>query len=81
MRDAPGSDRLEQPRDAPSLLRFADFILDLDARTLVRETGEAVALTRGEFALLRVFVTRPGQSPQPGRRAGRLQSALRAVRS
>ena len=61
MRDAPGSGRLEQPRDAPSLLRFAEFILDLDARTLVRETGEAVALTRGEFALLRVFVTRPGR--------------------
>jgi adenylate cyclase len=61
MRDAPGSGRLEQPREARSLLRFADFILDLDARTLVRETGEAVALTRGEFALLRVFVTRPGR--------------------
>ena len=61
MRDAPGSGRLEQPREAPSRLRFADFILDLDARTLVRETGEAVALTRGEFALLRVFVTRPGR--------------------
>jgi DNA-binding winged helix-turn-helix (wHTH) protein len=52
---------LEQPREAPSLLRFAGFILDLGARTLVRETGEAVALTRGEFALLRVFVTRPGR--------------------
>ena len=38
---------MEQPREAPSLLRFAGFILDLDARTLVRETGEAVALTRG----------------------------------
>ena len=61
MRDAPESGRLEQPREAPSLLRFAGFILDLDARTLVRETGEAVALTRGEFALLRVFVTRPGR--------------------
>ena len=61
MRDAPGSGRLEEPREAPSLLRFAGFILDLDARTLVRETGEAVALTRGEFALLRVFVTRPGR--------------------
>ena len=55
MRDAPGSGRLEQPREAPSRLRFADFILDLDARTLVRETGEAVALTRGEFALLAGF--------------------------
>ena len=61
MRDAPGSGRLEQPREAPSLLRFADFILDLGACTLVRETGEAVALTRGEFALLRVFVSRPGR--------------------
>ena len=61
MRDAPGSGQLEQPREAPSLLRFADFILDLGACTLVRETGEAVALTRGEFALLRVFVSRPGR--------------------
>ncbi len=61
MRDAPGSGQLEQPREAPSRLRFADFILDLDARTLVRETGGAVELTRGEFALLRVFVTRPGR--------------------
>jgi TolB-like protein/DNA-binding winged helix-turn-helix (wHTH) protein len=61
MRDAPGSGRLEQPREAPSLLRFAGFILDLNARTLVRETGEAVALTRGEFALLLVFVTKPGR--------------------
>ena len=61
MRDAPGSGRLEQPHEAPSLLRFAGFIVDLDARTLARETGEAVALTRGEFALLRVFVTRPGR--------------------
>jgi adenylate cyclase len=61
MRDAPGSGRLEQPREAPSRLRFAGFILDLDACTLVREAGEAVALTRGEFALLRVFVARPGR--------------------
>jgi adenylate cyclase len=61
MRDAPGSGRLEEPREAPSLLRFAGLSLDLDASTLVRETGEAVALTRGEFALLRVFVTRPGR--------------------
>jgi TolB-like protein/DNA-binding winged helix-turn-helix (wHTH) protein len=61
MRDAPESGRLEQSREAPSLLRFAGFILDLGACTLVRETGEAVALTRGEFALLRVFVTRPGR--------------------
>jgi adenylate cyclase len=61
MRDAPESGRLEQSREGPSLLRFAGFFLDLGACTLVRETGEAVALTRGEFALLRVFVTRPGR--------------------
>jgi two-component system, OmpR family, response regulator len=61
MRDAPEPGRLEQPREAPSPLRFGGFILDLYAITLVRETGEAVALTRGEFALLRVFVTRPGR--------------------
>ena len=61
MRDAPEPGRLEQPRGVPSLLRFAGFILDLDASTLVRETGEAVALTRGEFALLRAFVARPGR--------------------
>jgi TolB-like protein/DNA-binding winged helix-turn-helix (wHTH) protein len=59
MRDAAEPGRLERPPEAPSLLRFAGFILDLDASTLARETGEAVALTRGEFALLRVFVTRP----------------------
>ena len=77
MRDAPESGRSEQPREAPSLLRFAGLILDLDARTLVRETGEAVPLTRGEFALLRVFVTRPGRVAQPGRFAGHLsQPAL-----
>jgi DNA-binding response OmpR family regulator len=61
MRDAPESGRLEAPREAPSLLRFGGFILDLDAHTLVRDTGEAVALTRGEFALLRAFVARPGR--------------------
>ena len=61
MRDAPEAGQLEQPRETPSLLRFAGFILDLNARTLERETGEAVALTRGEFALLLVFVTKPGK--------------------
>jgi DNA-binding response OmpR family regulator len=47
--------------DAKSPLRFAGLILDLDACTLARESGEAIPLTRGEFALLRVFVTRPGR--------------------
>jgi DNA-binding response OmpR family regulator len=42
-------------------LRFARLVLDLDACTLARESGDAITLTRGEFALLRVFVTRPGR--------------------
>ena len=42
--------------------RFAGLILDLDACTLVRESGETIALTRGEFALLRVFVSLPGRA-------------------
>jgi TolB-like protein/DNA-binding winged helix-turn-helix (wHTH) protein len=40
---------------------FAGLVLDLDACTLQRESGEAIALTRGEFALLREFVRRPGR--------------------
>ena len=40
---------------------FAGLVLDLDACTLNRESGEAIALTRGEFALLREFVRRPGR--------------------
>ena len=40
---------------------FAGLVLDLGACTLQRESGEAIALTRGEFALLREFVRRPGR--------------------
>jgi TolB-like protein/DNA-binding winged helix-turn-helix (wHTH) protein len=47
--------------EATAVLRFAGLTLDLDASTLARESGEAIPLTRGEFALLRVFVTRPGR--------------------
>ena len=36
-------------------------MLDLDACTLARDSGETIALTRGEFALLRMFVARPGR--------------------
>jgi TolB-like protein/Flp pilus assembly protein TadD len=42
--------------------RFAGLILDLDACTLVRESGATIALTRGEFALLWVFVSLPGRA-------------------
>ena len=43
-------------------MRFAGLILDLDACTLAREPGKTIALTHGEFALLRVFVSRPGRA-------------------
>ena len=43
-------------------VRFAGLILDLDACTLARESGKTIALTHGEFALLRVFVSRPGRA-------------------
>jgi DNA-binding winged helix-turn-helix (wHTH) protein len=49
------------PLGEASPLRFAGLVLNLDASTLARESGEAIPLTRGEFALLRVFVTRPGR--------------------
>ncbi|HEY1781168.1 MAG TPA: winged helix-turn-helix domain-containing protein [Roseiarcus sp.] len=40
---------------------FAGLVFDLSACTLARESGEAIALTRGEFRLLRLFVSRPGR--------------------
>jgi TolB-like protein/DNA-binding winged helix-turn-helix (wHTH) protein len=40
---------------------FAGLVFDLDACSLKRESGEAIELTRGEFALLREFVRRPGR--------------------
>ena len=61
MHDVPKSDGSEPLREPPSLVRFAGLVLNLDARTLERESGEVIRLTRGEFALLRVFVTRPGR--------------------
>jgi adenylate cyclase len=44
-----------------SKVRFAGLIFDLDACALARESGEAIALTRGEFRLLRLFISRPGR--------------------
>jgi class 3 adenylate cyclase len=40
---------------------FASLVFDLDALTLAHESGEAIRLTRGELAILHVFVTRPGR--------------------
>lgn len=42
-------------------VRFSNMALDLDACTLKWESGEPIALTRAEFALLRVFIQRPGR--------------------
>ena len=47
--------------EARNLIRFSDFVLDLDACRLERENGEAVALTRGEYSLLRFLVSRGGR--------------------
>jgi TolB-like protein/DNA-binding winged helix-turn-helix (wHTH) protein len=61
MRDAAGFPAAEPLPVATPALRFAALILDLDACTLTRQSGEAIPLTRGELALLRMFVTRPGR--------------------
>jgi class 3 adenylate cyclase/predicted ATPase len=61
MHDATGFDGVKPSREAATPLRFAGLVLDLDACTLARESGEAIALTRGERALLRMFVARPGR--------------------
>jgi TolB-like protein/DNA-binding winged helix-turn-helix (wHTH) protein len=61
MRDAP---EFDGPKPSPEVtlpVRFAGLVLSLDGCMLVRESGEAIPLTRGEFALLRMFVSRPGR--------------------
>jgi class 3 adenylate cyclase/tetratricopeptide (TPR) repeat protein len=45
--------------EAKAPVHFAGLILDLDACTLARESGETIQLTRGEFALLRFFASHP----------------------
>ena len=61
MHDAAGFDGVKPSREAPSLVRFASLVLSLDACVLAREGGEAIPLTHGEFAVLRMFVARPGR--------------------
>jgi adenylate cyclase len=53
------SERGAQP--PKGCLRFGGLSLDLDSCTLTRESGEAIPLTRGEFALLRALAGRPGR--------------------
>jgi len=47
--------------NATSVVRFAGLVFDVGACTLVRESGEPIPLTRGEFRLLRLFVSRSGR--------------------
>jgi class 3 adenylate cyclase/predicted ATPase len=61
MGEVPGFDGVKQSLEAAMPLRFAGLILDLDACMLARESGDAIQLTRGEFAVLRTFVARPGR--------------------
>jgi TolB-like protein/DNA-binding winged helix-turn-helix (wHTH) protein len=61
MRDTAGFDGVKPSREPASVVRFAGFVLNFDACLLARESGDPIALTRGEFAVLRMFVTRPGR--------------------
>ncbi len=64
MRDVqePGDgEGVKSSRGAKAPVRFAGLILDLDACTLARESGDTIPLTPGEFTLLRAFVSRPGR--------------------
>jgi len=60
MGEAAGCD-VKLAREAASIVRFAGYVFDLDACVLAGESGEAIALTRSEFAVLRMFVARPGR--------------------
>jgi class 3 adenylate cyclase/predicted ATPase len=59
MRDPESVDGAMPLSEAKAPVHFADLILDLDACRLARESGEAIQLTRGEFALLRFFASHP----------------------
>jgi hypothetical protein len=61
MRDALDFDSVKPSPELTLPVRFAGLILSLDGCTLARDSGDAIPLTRGEFALLRMFVTRPGR--------------------
>jgi TolB-like protein/DNA-binding winged helix-turn-helix (wHTH) protein len=62
MRDVSGTDSVKPSREAASVMRFAGLVLSLDACTLSHDCGDAIPLTRGEFGLLRMFVTKPGRA-------------------
>jgi adenylate cyclase len=61
MRDTVGFDGVKPAREPTSVVRFAGLVLNFDACLLARESGDPIPLTRGEFAVLRMFATRPGR--------------------
>ena len=61
MRDAVGPGGVKPSREAASLVRFARLVLNLDACILALDSGEVIPLTHGEFAVLRMLVSRPGR--------------------
>src|ERR1700684_4248962 len=61
MRDTAGFDGVKPSREPASVVRFVGLVLNFDACLLARESGDPIPLTRGEFAVLRMFVTRPGR--------------------
>ena len=46
--------------DSPNALRFHGFMLDVERRRLTDASGNEIALTTGEFALLVALVEKPG---------------------
>jgi DNA-binding winged helix-turn-helix (wHTH) protein len=61
MRHTAGSDGDKSSGEPASAVRFAGLVLNFDACLLARESGEPIPLTRGELAVLRRLVTRPGR--------------------
>ena len=61
MPDALESDSFKASPEVTLPVHFAGLVLSLDAFTLSRDSGDAIPLTRGEFALLRMFVARRGR--------------------
>jgi two-component system OmpR family response regulator len=54
--------RRNEPRPvAKKRLKLRDFVVDLEARSVIDAEGSAVELTSAEFDLLECFLTRPGR--------------------
>lgn len=51
--------RRSEPAPAKDILEFGGWVLDVDARSVLDSTGQEIALTSGEFALLQAFASRP----------------------